>query len=116
NISLNRHRCWLATRKRVGVAWVMSTATAEFTAHLDLTGESGLGLEVDWADGKTLLIKNVKAEGAVPSWNKANDAREIRAGDRVLSINGTSGDPKAMLGVCKKEKKLALLVRSGSTQ
>lgn len=87
---------------------------AEFTVDLDLTGEKGLGLEVDWADGKTLFIKSVKAEGAVPSWNLAHQELPILAKDRVLSINGTSGDPKAMLAVCKKQKKLALLVRNGS--
>ena len=30
---------------------------------LDLSGAPGLGLEVDWADGKTLLIKRIKASG-----------------------------------------------------
>eukprot|EP00435_Cladocopium_sp_Y103_P004718 s2720_g1.t1 len=69
---------------------------AEFTVDLDLTGEKGLGLEVDWADGKTLFIKSVKAEGAVPSWNLAHQELPILAKDRVLSINGTSGDPKVM--------------------
>ncbi|CAK9008003.1 unnamed protein product [Durusdinium trenchii] len=89
---------------------------AEFTVQLDLTGAPGLGLEVDWADGKTLLIKSVKATGAVPNWNSASDAsKRIHANDRVLSINGTSGDPKAMLAVCKKDKKLSLLVRTGSS-
>eukprot|EP00434_Breviolum_minutum_P007704 symbB.v1.2.006796.t1/scaffold396.1/size242164/23 len=87
---------------------------AEFKVDLDLSGAPGLGLEVDWADGKTLLIKSIKAEGAVPLWNKSNPTQPIAAGDRVLSINGTSGDPKAMLAVCKQQKKLALLVRNGS--
>ena len=35
-----------------------------------------------------------QAEGAVPLWNKSNPTQPIAAGDRVLSINGTSGDPK----------------------
>ena len=30
---------------------------------LDLSGAPGLGLEVDWADGKTWLIKSIKASG-----------------------------------------------------
>lgn len=38
-----------------------------------------------------------QAEGAVPLWNKSlsKGAQPVLAGDRVLSINGTSGDPKA---------------------
>lgn len=67
---------------------------AEFTVDLELT-DVGLGLEVDWADGKTLLIKSIKAQGAVVTWNKAQPERPILPGDRVLSINGTSGDAKA---------------------
>ncbi|CAE8619676.1 unnamed protein product [Polarella glacialis] len=86
---------------------------AEFTVELDMTGVStGLGLEVDWADGKTLYIKGVKAEGGVPNWNKSQPKRAVRTGDRVISINGKVGDPKAMLGECKKTKKLSLLVRT----
>ena len=126
---------------------------AEFAVDLDLTKVAGLGLEVDWADGKTLFIKSVKvgdrapgyvlkallwqAEGAVPSWNKKHAANAVAAGDRIISINGKAGDPKAgpdlagtgsgrcqhlprprpdkaMLAVCKKEKQLSLLVRTGS--
>ena len=87
--------------------------------ELDLTKVAGLGLEVDWADGKTLFIKSVKvgkggylqvdstssafsvfwqAEGAVPSWNKKHAASAVAAGDRVISINGKAGDPKARPG------------------
>jgi len=91
-----------------------SERPAEFAVELDLTKVAGLGLEVDWADGKTLFIKSVKAEGAVPSWNKKHAASAVAAGDRVISINGKAGDPKAMLAVCKKEKQLSLLVRTGS--
>eukprot|EP00434_Breviolum_minutum_P019373 symbB.v1.2.017080.t1/scaffold1312.1/size125759/2 len=76
-----------------------SERPAEFKVDLDLSGAPGLGLE---------------AEGAVPPWNKSNPTQPIAAGDRLLSINGTSGDPKAMLAVCKQQKKLALLVRNGS--
>eukprot|EP00933_Yihiella_yeosuensis_P084717 TRINITY_DN9933_c1_g2_i4.p1 TRINITY_DN9933_c1_g2~~TRINITY_DN9933_c1_g2_i4.p1 ORF type:complete len:382 (-),score=86.41 TRINITY_DN9933_c1_g2_i4:133-1278(-) len=86
----------------------------EFTVNLDLTKVStGLGLEVDWADGKTLFIKGVKGEGAVPTWNKSNPSRSILAGDRVISINDSGAVGKAMLAICKKKKKLALLIQSG---
>ncbi|CAE7229515.1 nipblb [Symbiodinium sp. CCMP2592] len=127
----------------MSVNGVEKFAKAEFVVELDLTKVAGLGLEVDWADGKTLFIKSVKvgdggvdstsassllelwqAEGAVPSWNKKHAASAVAAGDRVISINGKAGDPKArpeqgiwppaMLAVCKKEKQLSLLVRAGS--
>ncbi|CAK0841653.1 unnamed protein product [Prorocentrum cordatum] len=34
----------------------------EYAIALDMTGKAGLGLDVDWADGKTLLIKALKKE------------------------------------------------------
>ena len=43
--------------------FVESALEAEFKVDLDLSGAPGLGLEVDWADGKTLLIKSIKASG-----------------------------------------------------
>ena len=43
-------------------AHVFCVYKAELAVELDLTKvTSGLGLEVDWADGKTLFIKSVKA-------------------------------------------------------
>ncbi|CAE7692805.1 nipblb [Symbiodinium pilosum] len=96
-------------------AHVFCVHKAELAVELDLTKvTSGLGLEVDWADGKTLFIKSVKAEGAVPHWNKKHAANPVAAGDRIISINGKAGDPKAMLAVCKKEKQLSLLIRTGA--
>ena len=46
------------------------------------------------SDSLGMPLALCQAEGAVPLWNKSNPTQPIAAGDRVLSINGTSGDPK----------------------
>merc|ERR1712118_344468 len=71
----------------------------------------GLGIEVDWANGKSLLIKAVKPDGAVPDWNKEHPPDQtVMAEDHVIAVNGNAGDPKAMLNECRNSKKLKLLI------
>lgn len=86
----------------------------EFLVKLDMvtkSGRKGLGIEVDWANGKSLLIKSVKPDGAVPDWNKDHPPDEtVMAEDHVISVNGKAGDPKAMLNECRNSKKLKMVV------
>lgn len=84
----------------------------EFLVILDMNKTTkGLGIEVDWANGKSLLIKAVKKEGAIPDWNKDHPPNQcIQAEDHVLAVNGKQGDPKAMLAACRGSKRLKLLV------
>ena len=134
-------------------------AQAEFAVELDLTKvTSGLGLEVDWADGKTLFIKSVKAlpvrllrchqkllvtfvasrRRRVPCLTGTRSAWGMRSLPATASFPSmargatprlaqcdsspfefcalcTPSVCKAMLAVCKKDKQLSLLVRTGSS-
>jgi len=85
-------------------------APDEFIVTVTLDGKSILGLDVDWADGRTLYVKGVK-EGVVKQWNLSNPNDSVNAGDRVIAVNGVADDPQAMLGVVKKRGKLSLLLR-----
>lgn len=83
----------------------------EFLVKLDMTGKSGLGIEVDWANGKSLLIKSVKSQGAVPYWNRNHPPdQSVQAEDHVISVNKKAGDPKAMLVECRTKSRLNLVV------
>lgn len=85
----------------------------EFSVKLDMNGKAGLGLDVDWSDGRTLYIKNVKPEGAVPDWNQGCSPKEVvQKGDRVVAINDKADDPKAMLAECRARKNLKLVIRT----
>lgn len=84
----------------------------EFLVVLDMTTKKGLGIEVDWANGKSLFIKGVKPEGHIPDWNKEHPPAEtVMAEDHIIAVNGKAGDPKTMLNECRTStKKLKLLV------
>mmetsp|Transcript_113498 Transcript_113498/g.321148 ORF Transcript_113498/g.321148 Transcript_113498/m.321148 type:complete len:273 (+) Transcript_113498:179-997(+) len=82
----------------------------EFVITVTLAGKDILGLDVDWADGKTLYIKGVK-NGVVKEWNRDHPDEAVKGGDRIIAINGVADDPDAMLGECRNRGRLSLLVR-----
>lgn len=114
-----RKRGWdsdpLAAVKEMAMARAASSQPAvvpEFMVNLDMSQKGILGIDVDWADGKTLKIKSVQA-GAVEDWNLRNTVeRAVRKGDRIIAVNGVSGNAKEMVKECKARKELELLVRS----
>jgi len=84
----------------------------EFTVTVDMTSNTLLGVDVDWADGKTLYIKSIQ-HGALEEWNRGHAPREsVRAGDRIIAVNGHVGDAHAMVRECKEQQRLELLIRS----
>lgn len=76
------------------------TVTERITVQLDLRKQR-LGVEADGSDGRTLLIKKVQA-GAVDMWNALNPGKAIQINDRVISVNGISGDSSAMILECRE--------------
>ncbi|CAE7243353.1 IRC3 [Symbiodinium natans] len=84
---------------------------------LDRSGGVALGLDVEtgrqsqgW-DGKTVLIKRVKPDGAVAQWCHERPGRVIEAGDRIVSANGCRGDALQILAECQKLDKLKLEIQ-----
>ncbi|CAJ1359112.1 unnamed protein product [Effrenium voratum] len=75
-------------------------------------GSNRLGVDADWSDGKTLYIKAILA-GAVSDWNKENPTLAVQPGDRVISVNGVSGDAQAMVREIKDRSLLQLLFQKG---
>lgn len=57
-----------------------------------------LGLDLSPHDGMTLLVGKVKP-GVVQQWSAARPAGapEVRRGDRILAVNGVSGDSEEIL-------------------
>eukprot|EP00928_Gymnodinium_smaydae_P015783 TRINITY_DN15856_c0_g1_i1.p1 TRINITY_DN15856_c0_g1~~TRINITY_DN15856_c0_g1_i1.p1 ORF type:complete len:162 (-),score=53.99 TRINITY_DN15856_c0_g1_i1:231-716(-) len=56
-----------------------------------------LGLDVDFANEKTLVVVKVKPGGLLESWNKANPDKALMENDQIVAINGATGSTKAML-------------------
>merc|ERR1712151_1425858 len=80
----------------------------EFTVELDKTASPGssIGIGVDWiSSGRSLLIKRID-DGLIKAWNEAHADREVRIGDRIISVNSTKGNPEKMLETCTSEKRI----------
>lgn len=76
------------------------------------TGGSRLGVDVDLSDGIALIIDKVN-DGLIGNWNKNNPDKEVRKGDRVISVNGVSGVAQDLAETCKRDEILQLTIERG---
>lgn len=84
----------------------------EFTVTLDKTQGARLGLDVNHDEGRELFIEKID-EGLVLDWNKEHPDRQVLIDDRIVEVNGVSGDVKLMLNECMQDALLELtLIRS----
>merc|ERR1719230_968314 len=80
---------------------------------------SDLGLNVSHhEDDKALRVEGVRPEGAVEAWNRqcvgsTASEKAVLPGDRIVSVNGVSQDPAAMLEECRDKQLLKLTVLRG---
>merc|ERR1719223_1073422 len=71
---------------------------------------SKVGLDVDHGDEQTLEIMLVK-DGLVQLYNStAEESRQIKTGDRIIEVNGITGDNRKMLETVGREQKLRFVV------
>jgi len=66
-------------------------------------GERKIGLGINQGDGKTLVILDVM-QGLVKQWNFTHPDQEVMPEDRIIEVNGITGDAAAMLEACKEDK------------
>lgn len=86
----------------------MATKPGQWMVTVTISGSNRLGVDADWSDGKTLYIKAILA-GAVHDWNRENPTKAVQPGDRVISVNGVTGDALAMVREIKDRNLLLLL-------
>merc|ERR1712232_762790 len=70
--------------------------TVSVQIHLEKTSsEENLGISLGWPDKATLLVTAIKETGTVASYNADNlntPQMQVCDGDRIVDINGVSGD------------------------
>jgi hypothetical protein len=87
-----------------------------FTLTLRRADHVPLGLDVRGDSNATCLtVENVRPGGAVEAWNRqcAGDTREIRAGDRIIMINGAEA-AESMRQECLTKHLLRMTVLRGA--
>mmetsp|Transcript_24026 Transcript_24026/g.71506 ORF Transcript_24026/g.71506 Transcript_24026/m.71506 type:complete len:206 (-) Transcript_24026:226-843(-) len=89
---------WLSDPSVLG-----SSLRTFFKVFLDRRNGQKLGLDVDPDPGHTsLLITGVNQGGLVQQWNVQNPTKALKIGDRLIWVNGISGDPEKLVGECRK--------------
>jgi hypothetical protein len=91
---------------------------ATFSLTLRRADNVPLGLEVvGEPEADFLLVEAIRPGGAVEAWNRQchGDSREIRAGDRILMINGAK-EADAMRKECLERHLLRMSVARGPEQ
>mmetsp|Transcript_25921 Transcript_25921/g.41638 ORF Transcript_25921/g.41638 Transcript_25921/m.41638 type:complete len:176 (-) Transcript_25921:64-591(-) len=82
----------------------------EFTITLRKTPDnSRLGLTVDIANSVCMVVDKVNG-GLLAEWNQKNPDLEVKPGDRVMTVNGQSGDAVELTQVCKQDDVLEMKI------
>eukprot|EP00913_Durusdinium_trenchii_P012136 g11398.t2 len=107
---------WFGSRRSgLKLPGMTATKAGQWMVTVSISGSNRLGVDADWSDGKTLYIKAILA-GAVSDWNKENPAKAVQPGDRVISVNGVSGDAQAMVREIKDRSLLQLLFQKAGDE
>mmetsp|Transcript_28605 Transcript_28605/g.52027 ORF Transcript_28605/g.52027 Transcript_28605/m.52027 type:complete len:169 (+) Transcript_28605:70-576(+) len=83
------------------------------TITIDKRQGQKLGIDVDHQDGATLLIEHIN-DGLVANWNKDYPDKEVKIGDRIVSVNGREGEVLHLVGECQRDIELVMELRRGT--
>mmetsp|Transcript_111247 Transcript_111247/g.192868 ORF Transcript_111247/g.192868 Transcript_111247/m.192868 type:complete len:131 (+) Transcript_111247:74-466(+) len=89
---------------------VIPQVSREFIVVLQKTPEiARLGMEVDYTSETFLVVDKIQG-GLAELWNNTNPAKQIAAKDKIISVNGVSGNSVEMTEVCKNSDRLTLVI------
>mmetsp|Transcript_95709 Transcript_95709/g.239801 ORF Transcript_95709/g.239801 Transcript_95709/m.239801 type:complete len:502 (+) Transcript_95709:174-1679(+) len=90
--------------------------TIQYSIELDKKkGNYRLGIDVDTTHGAALLVDAVKG-GLVEEWNNQHPQLQVRAGDRIVEVNGITGDAQEILKECQSAQWLNMRIRRGKSE
>lgn len=71
-----------------------------------------LGVDLDYRDRETLEIEKINP-GLIQEWNTANlgGPKEVKLGDRVVTVNGISKDASKMIQACRENDTVNMTIR-----
>mmetsp|Transcript_75113 Transcript_75113/g.140088 ORF Transcript_75113/g.140088 Transcript_75113/m.140088 type:complete len:170 (-) Transcript_75113:76-585(-) len=88
-----------------------SQQPSEYMITLDKASGHTLGVDVDLADGQTMLVDKLDAVGLIADWNRKNPELEVRINHRIVEVNGVRGDAQAMTVRAKNDSVLRIVLR-----
>lgn len=91
------------------VAKVVAAKAMHFIT-IDRSSGARLGITVDTEDGVSLRLDRI-SEGLIMEWNEANPGRILRAGDRIVAVNGVRADVPSIVEQCSSNGVLELEIQ-----
>mmetsp|Transcript_1554 Transcript_1554/g.3361 ORF Transcript_1554/g.3361 Transcript_1554/m.3361 type:complete len:347 (-) Transcript_1554:28-1068(-) len=88
----------------------VSEVSRRFPVSVEAVGEEGPGIEVVCSTNG-LEVLHIHDRGGVQEWNKAHPEEQIRAGDRIVFVNGAARSE--MLGTLWRDPMLHMVLRRG---
>mmetsp|Transcript_29819 Transcript_29819/g.69345 ORF Transcript_29819/g.69345 Transcript_29819/m.69345 type:complete len:148 (-) Transcript_29819:340-783(-) len=88
-----------------------ATTDVEWTITLDRSIQRHIGIDVDHAEQKGILVVRTITGGLAEQWNNANPDAEVRVGDHIIDVNGAKGDVGILLERCRKDKILRITLK-----
>jgi len=91
---------------------LMIAPTINFTVQLTKSGTQQLGMNLAYEEGcSSLLLNGFAAGGLLDTYNKsAPQTQRVGVGDRIIEVNGVSGEPLKILDALKTSTALSLKV------
>jgi len=83
-----------------------------FSIELDREKGRPVGAAVDGVDGETLRVEYIRP-GLFQEWNEENPDYIVRAGDRIVGVNGELGNAKKLAEALTTRTKLRLAISRG---
>lgn len=87
-----------------------TTGPEEWIVRVSRSGTQLLGLHTDTTEGFSVLVRRIGG-GLLSAWNAAHPDREVRAGDRVIAVNGQRGDAQRLIQLMSMSGGMELTVR-----
>lgn len=85
----------------------------QFSITLNKGSGTDVGLDVDYKDGQTLKITQIK-DGLIRQWNAQHNATsQVNVGDSIIDINGTRGNSGALMATVRQSSTLTMLIQRG---
>ncbi|CAE8624076.1 unnamed protein product, partial [Polarella glacialis] len=84
---------------------------SSFTVRLTRVPNSRLGLRACIAEDNTVMVESIADGGLVHAWNLANADMQVKAGDRIYSVNGIADDPGSIMEELSTSQMLNIQLR-----
>merc|ERR1712217_803632 len=86
-------------------------AGQQFIVDIVRNPGDAVGLDIDHIDGVAAVIESVKPGGAIYAWNAQHAAYALKENDRIVEVNGATGDVKVLIQRLKSDVQWRLMIQ-----